>query len=220
MTQYSDSHSKILNDLKERQPLLLLISVSLVTGTFATNPLVKGLAIAAFGSFLLSALVSFYLTIRTGSERSELVRGILGLTFLLQLLIGIGFLVLAGLGILAEAGALAVLPAPFWLSILSLIGVTVWSEYKSIPLDMPSSLMLKIHKVAAVGLLALLPAFAINNAGSPWLLGEEIHRFVSGVLALPDLLWIAFFLIWIYTTSRIHMPPPDLDRNEVAPKKE
>src|SRR5438046_4187395 len=109
LERFSNVHSKLPEAFKERQLLLLLLSVPLLVGTFANNPLVKGFAIAGVGSFLSVVLVSLYLATRTPKTGvntalwREVVDRILGLTFLIRVLLGIGFLALAVVGILVEA---------------------------------------------------------------------------------------------------------------------
>jgi hypothetical protein len=224
LERFMNVHSKLLEAFRERQPFLLLLSVSLLVGTFASDPLVKGFAIAAFGSFLSAVLVSLYLATRIPSKGGKLslwrepIDRILGLTFLIQVLIGIGFLAMAGIGILVEASAIAVLPAPFMLAAFGIFGAGVWTEYESLPNDMPKSALLTAHKVAAIGLLVLLPPVALDKASSPWLLGEHIHRVVSGVLALPGLIWYAFLVVYLYTSAKIY--PLAHARDQVEKAKE
>jgi len=84
-------HPRILAELKEHQPLIVLLSISLVVATFAPAGLSRDLAVGAFGSFLPALLISILVRIAPGGRAN-------GFTVFFFLYLVIGFAALFGAG--------------------------------------------------------------------------------------------------------------------------
>ncbi len=193
----STLHSMILQALRDRQPLLFLVSLSLLVATFVADPLAKGFAVAAFGSFLLALLISLFLVFE---GREEAFGRFLGPVFVFQLGMGLLLLVLTGAIIVSEAGTLALLSfIPFWFVLYFSFGALLFAEFRRVSRILPRSRALKLYRISCLGLVVLLPARAIDALMIPPLVDEYTHRFVSGWLSVPNLVGVAFFGIWLFT---------------------
>jgi uncharacterized integral membrane protein len=190
-----------LQALRDRQPLLFLVSLSLLVGTFVDNTLAKGLAVAAFGSFLLALLVSLFLAIK---GREEVYGRFLGPVFVFQLGTGLLLLALTGAIMVSAAGPLALLSfIPFWFVLYVSFGAFLLTEFRRVSRIMPRSRALKLYRISCLGLLFLLPARAVDALMIPPLVDEYTHRFVSGWLSVPNLVGTAFFGIWLFSNPRL-----------------
>src|SRR5436189_4498209 len=87
----TNAHPRILAELKEHQPLIVLLSISLVVATFAPAGLSRDLAVGAFGSFLPALLISILVRIAPGGRAN-------GFTVFFFLYLAIGFAALFGAG--------------------------------------------------------------------------------------------------------------------------
>ena len=120
-----------LSELRDHQPLIVLVSISLVVAAFAPSGLSRDLAVGAFGTFLFALFISILIRIAPEGRMSGFA-----LYFFLYLFVGFAALFAAGYFLVSESSVASNLrglpPLALLLSFLSADYFRGWKWAKAI----------------------------------------------------------------------------------------